>query len=434
MNDVDERIRSAIKALAEQLPVRDADLAMAPQPTKVRRLRRCVYAMSAAAAVAAIVLVFASTREPSRSVRTVDQGSQGCPQGDIYLVGGNSNTSAVLYRGSLCPLRLDPVPGVTRARGVSGNADLVVVTYEAGGMAKVVDGKTEPLPGLDLEHINDASVSPEGLVAVTTSQPITGGAVTDRLHVYDPKTRTTRPLLADNRFLSHPTWGPDGTIAVYRAGGQNGQKPQITIVEPDGTSRHVPIRPPAMPALVDHLLWGPTDSIALSYLDAGLEPVTVLIDPGTGKQKIFRGWWAVAWSPDGTSLLVQSLEKSDLAVVRAPDFGRPRSIGSTSFHIFGAEWLPCTVASSCADAQNTRPPAKEERRIELEFSEFRRLAREGRILSADVYERRNVIRGRYVSDESAEASYSSPIPPSTNMDELIATLLGDGVSVNLQGS
>lgn len=430
MNDVDDRIRRAMRCLADELPVEDANLNVLPLSKTVPRRRRRAVALSSVAAIVVAIFVVTSTRQADRSVRTVDQDGRRCLPGDIYLVGGSSNTNAILYRGSLCPLRFAPVPNITRARGVSGNGDLVVVTFEAGrGVAKVVDGKTEPLPNLDVGPIEGASVAPDGLVAVTTSQPVTGGVATDRLHVYDPKTGTTRPVLADNRFLSRPAWGPGGKIAVYRAPGQKGQLPEITIVDPDRTARHIAFRP--APSLVEHVLWGPSDLIAVSYNAAGLEPVTVLIEPGTGKQQTFRGWQAVAWSPDGKALLVQTPGKSELGLVEAPDFGSPRRIGSISFHIFGAQWLPCTGASSCARVQDSRPPVTGMRQTELEFGEFKRLAREGRILTADVYEKRKVIRGRHVADDGTESDYTTPIEQSTTMEDLLETLLGDGVPVTL---
>lgn len=432
MNDVDHRIRAAMRTLADQIPVGDASLKVLPSsttvPTSRRRLR--VVALSALA-VAAAALVFMSTRETDQSVRTVDQNGEHCPPGDIYLIAGASNDNARLYSGSLCPLRLAPVSDVTRARGVSGSGDLIVVSFEAGGAAKLVAGKTEPLPGVEAGPTSDASVSADGLVAFTTSQSISGGAATDRLHVYDPKAGTSRPVLADNRFLSRPAWGPGGRIAVYRNAGRSGEVPEITIVEPDGTARHIAVRPPPSLGYVEHLLWGPSSPIAFSYNVGGLEPVTTLVDPGTGVQQVFRGWHALAWSPDGTTLLVEKKTGDrQLALAGGPKYDRLRKIGEAPAHVFAASWLACPTASRCTPAPDVR---RSTGRIQLDFAEFERLVQEGQIQSADVYEKRSTVTGRYVADDGAEGAYTARIPSSTTTEELLYQLIEAGVAVVTHG-
>lgn len=213
MNPVDERIRTAINALADQLPVTPPRLDEEPRHGPRRRHQHVRAAVLSAAAVAAALVFFLSDAGREQSVRTVDQGGASCrgdEAGDVYLVAGASNTTAALFKGSLCPMSFQAVPGVTRVRGISGAGGVVVVTREGGEIQIGTEG-APPIkmsPFTDSRFVQDAAVSPEGIIAYTTARPIAGDASTDRLHAYDPKTGDSRPILADNRFVSRPAWGP----------------------------------------------------------------------------------------------------------------------------------------------------------------------------------------------------------------------------------
>jgi hypothetical protein len=289
-----------------------------------------------------------------------------------------------------------------------------------------VSGAAEPLPGIDARETKDAAVSPDGLVVFTTNQPIAGSSVTDRLHVYDPKLGTRRPLLAENRFLDHPSWGPGGRIAVHRATGQQGQVPDIAIVEPDGQVRYIPLSPPPSTDFVQRVLWGPSDVIAVAY--AGFKPATVLLNPDTGEQRVFHGWHAVAWSPDGTTLLVQ--REDELVTLQGPDYDDPRTVGRAPSHVFGATWLPCDRGSSCSAApREPRAPATGEKQLDL--GELERLAEAGLIQTADIYSSRRQVVGRYIAENGTEGRYSLVLPRSVTVEALLQKLFENQIPVTV---
>lgn len=384
MNPVDERIKAAINALADKIPVTpprlDDELRQGPR----RRRRHVRAAVLSVAAVAAALLFFLSNTGREQSVRTVDQGGASCRSdeaGDIYLVAGASNTSAALFKGSLCPLSFRAVPGVTRVRGVSGAGGVVVVTREGGEIRIGTEG-APPMkmsPFTDDRFVQDAAVSPDGIIAYTTTRPVAGDAATARLHAYDPKTGdNTRPILADNRFLSRPSWGPGGRIAVFRQALRQNEVPEVTILEPDGTARHFALSPPPLMGNVLNVAWGTSSLVAVSYdiLDPNPVLVTVLLDPDTGMQRVIRGYHALAWSPDGTTLLAQG--ESELALLREPDFSRPRKLGRPPSGALGAAWLECSPFR-CAAASGDQRDQPVQATNQLGFAEFQSLAQEGRL-------------------------------------------------------
>lgn len=433
---VDGRIRRAMGSLAEQIPVTPPRFEEGPPPAAATGRRRYlpVAVVSFAAAVVALLL-FLSNESAEDSMPTLDQEGVDCQadqQGKIYLVAGESNTSAALYQGTLCPLRFRAVPGVTRVRGVSGAGDLLVVTHEGGGIEVGTEGvdSLAPLPGVtDRPHAGDAAVSPEGLIAFTTSQPISGGVATDRLHVFDPETGETKPILADNRFLSRPTWGPGGRIATFRRAQGQGEVPEITIVEPDGQARHFPLVPPPLLGEVWTLEWGASNLVAVSYDILDLNPVseTILLDPDSGTKQVLRGWRALAWSPDGTRLLMQG--EDDLALARAPHFNRPRVLGPPPSGMFAAAWLSCAT-TTCEPTAAASDPQKRQ----FAFADFERLAQQGRLVNADFYPGRSEVEGLYLDDEGRQVRYRVRAPSSVTKDDLIQELLGEGVAVTVHDS
>lgn len=436
MSHIDDRIRAAVSALAEQISVAPLRLEQPPprkeQPT--RRLGAVVLAGAVAAALLLFLLIDDGRDE--ESLRTVDQGEDGCPReesGNVYLVAGPSNTNAVLYQGSLCGGDFVANPSVTRAKGVSSNGDLVVVTYERGGVQKLISGAPEPFfDFVPSGPVTGASVSADGLLAYVTSQPIEGGAATDRLHVYDPKTATSRAVFADNRFLSHPSWGPDGSIAVYRDKGLEGEAPDVAIVRPDGRVRSFPLRPTPSLSLVEHLLWAPADQIAVAYNTYGPDFTSVLLDPVSGDQQEFHGWHALAWSPDASTLLIQKgPADGELAVVRAPDFDDPRDVGPAPAYVFGAAWLPCSAASPCSPAPEDQEATSAPATKELNLSDLLSLADQGRVKTVDIYESSALVTGEYFADDGAETGYQVRIPSSTSQNGLVSDLLGRGTSVTI---
>lgn len=433
---VDDRIRRAMGNLAEQIAVKPPRFEEGPRPAAATGRHRYlpVAVVSFAAAVVALLL-FLSNEGAEDSMPTLDQEEAGCQadqEGKIYLVAGESNTSAALYQGTLCPLLFRAVPGVTRVRGVSGAGDLLAVTHEGGGIEVGMEGvdSLAPLPGVtDQPHAGDAAVSPEGLIAFTTSQPISGGVASDRLHVFDPETGETKPILADNRFLSRPRWGPGGRIATFRRAQSQGEVPEITIVEPDGRARHFPLVPPPLLGEVWTLEWGASNLVAVSYdiLDPNVVTETVLIDPDNGTKQVLRGWRALAWSPDGTRLLMQG--EDGLALARAPRFNRPRKLGPPPSSVFAAAWLSCTT-TTCAPPAAASDPQKRQ----VDFADFERLAQEGRLVNADFYPGRSEVKGLYLDDEGRQVPYRVRAPSSVTKDDLVQELLGNGVPVTVHDS
>lgn len=431
MSSVDDRIKEAITALADQIPADPPQVSGPMQEHRVRRRRMGPALLAVAAAAAGLFLVL-SNRTGQQSVRTVDRSAESCTAGDsgnIYLVSGASNMNATLYQGSLCPLKFRALPDLTRVRGVSGAGELVVITHEPEGVEIVTSqGTPMPLPVPDQQFVDDAAVSPDGMIAYTGLQSLKGGEHRDQLFTFDPKTGARRPLLADNRFLSKPSWGPGGRIAVYRRAGRVGELPEITIVESDGKTRQIPINPPPLQGHVLNVEWGTSNVIAVSYdiLDPNPVMVTLLVEPDTGKQQVLRGWHAVAWSPDGTALLLQG--EKNLAVTKAPDFRRFRELGPPPSGVMDGAWLSC-AASPCpkAAADVGDPPRRDDGRLDL--GELQRLAKAGRVNTIDFYPRRDEIKGFYLTDNGTRAKYTVRVPQSVDSEVLLEDLMQQGIPV-----
>lgn len=133
-------------------------------------------------------------------------------------------------------------------------------------------------------------------------------------------------------------WGPEGEIVVLKRepGG-----PRLLILRPDGTESEVD---PQVPD-VGNTPWGKSGWIAMAVFEPRKPPTaTLFINPTTGDRSMLDGWLPLAWSPDGSQLLVtDSQEGTTLAVVERPDLTRTRAVGvSTVGTIWDAVWLPAT--------------------------------------------------------------------------------------------
>lgn len=212
---------------------------------------------------------------------------------------------------------------------------------------------------------------------------------------------------------------------MFRQAQRQAEVPEVTILEPDGTARHFALSPPPLMGNVLNVAWGTSNLVAVSYdiLDPNPVLVTLLLNPDTGKQRVIRGYHALAWSPDGTTLLAQG--ESDMALLHEPDFS-PRKLGRPPSGALGAAWLECTP-SRCAAASRDLRDQSGQATNQLGFAEFQRLAQEGRLVRGDYFPRRSEVTGEYLADDGRQLHYTVRVPATTSREDLLEELLGYGV-------
>lgn len=216
---------------------------------------------------------------------------------------------------------------------------------------------------------------------------------------------------------------------MFRQALRQDEEPEVTILEPDGTARHFALSPPPLMGNVLNVAWGTSNLVAVSYdiLDPNPVFITILLNPDTGKQRVIRGYHALAWSPDGITLLAQG--ESELALLHEPDFS-PRKLGRPPSGALGAAWLECTPLR-CAAASGDQRDQPAQAANQLGFAEFQRLAQEGKLVSGDYFPGRSEVEGQYLADDGRQLPYSVRVPATTSKENLLEELLGYGVPMTV---
>ena len=140
-------------------------------------------------------------------------------------------------------------------------------------------------------------------------------------------------LLRQQHPLAGPVFGPHQQIAVEGWGGPPGQRKPSVLIYRDGGVRQLPTGINAIPSLV---AWGQqAPALALAYPS---HPAELLFLDGH-HQLLPLGWQPLAWSPDGTQLLMQSARALGIWSMSSPD--RVIRIGTVTpgVQILQADWL-----------------------------------------------------------------------------------------------
>jgi hypothetical protein len=280
-------------------------------------------------------------------------------RGTVWATAGAG--SPALHRIDLCPLRVVSVAPGAAVFSVAAAGDVVVVATDptapppdVGGagdrvaapaaaafggrqrLARLVDGRLEPLPGLGDRPAGDPALGPDGRIAFVVNEAGPANVSRDRLFVYEPATGAVAARYATERTVERPAWGAAGALAAYRVP-LPGEQPEVVIIPPEGPVRIVPVaRGLAVDGPPLQLTWGHAGQVTLTFFVHGqrsLRISTLVVEPDTGVERTLPDLHALAWSPDGRRLLVQD-QRNHLGYVSPPrlaDFHRLGDVGPSGF-------------------------------------------------------------------------------------------------------
>jgi hypothetical protein len=280
--------------------------------------------------------------QPSEEATTTSVAEGTPPVGRFLAVAGEQSLDAGLYEIHFAPLRLERLTQTPRVGAVRACATEVVVAaaqQEVGfsdTLQRLHSGKLVPLEGLgDGKGSSPALTSECRLVykAVDRSDP----ALIDRLHLWDPESRTDTVLHSAGELLGLDV-GPHGQVSVIEGTrgdpGQPVAASTIVVISADRSVRSIP----APAADLGVLRWGASSRMAIGRNDARS---TLFLDPDTGGHTELPGWRPLAWSPDGSELLVvDGSEFKTLGVVQASDTSSVRTLGRFDIGVYDVAWLP----------------------------------------------------------------------------------------------
>lgn len=281
---------------------------------------------------------------PPPSSTTAAEAIAGAPlTGRVFVLAGEQSLAYDIYEVSSPPLRLNRLSSVARVSALGGCPSTLAVAaaqVEVGLTDTIQvfrDGRFHPVDGLGAPKGFSPALNPADCRMAYTDVDRSTSELVQRLHVWDPRTRTG-DIIERGNYLSGVQWGPGGRLAVVlNEGGDPGQKVVSTamvIVAPDGSKKSLPAPAPDVGALV----WAPSESMAFVRVDA---KATLFINPDTGARSELAGWWPVAWSPDGKQLLVSDAQThKELGVVAASDLGTVQRVGTAPVGVYGGVWLP----------------------------------------------------------------------------------------------
>jgi hypothetical protein len=263
-------------------------------------------------------------------------------EGRFFAVAGERSGAADLYELKSGPLRLNRLTTDQRVSAIGG-CNTLLVAAAAQVQVGLVDtiqvfrnGSFGPVAGLGMPKGFVPALNPDCGLAFTDIDRSTPDLI-NRLHVWDPKSRTDT-VLEHAADLSGLNWGPGGRLAVVvNQGGSQGQAVvsiSIVVIAPDGSKKTVSAPAPDLGGLA----WGASRTMAFVRRNA---KATLFFNPDSGARSELAGWFPLAWSPDGQQLLVtDSGNHTELGVVAASDLGTVRRVWTAPLGVFGGVWLP----------------------------------------------------------------------------------------------
>ncbi|MGQ0632804.1 MAG: hypothetical protein ACT4P1_17450 [Sporichthyaceae bacterium] len=243
---------------------------------------------------------------------------------DVIVIADDAGDvgDADLYGITLSPLQAFRITADKRISSMGADRTRVLVAAADQRVDKLgvvkADGSIAPIPGLGRPFAYEPIPLDARRIAYTDSG--TNKDDRTRLLVFNAGTGERRVLYRDSPDFFGPVAGPGGEIAVVQYESPYTRNGEILIIDRGEVRSLKPARPSG------NLVWG-TRLMATSVEEDTADGDTVpaglqLINPRTGKTRVIDGWDPIAWSPDGTRLLVREsadLTNSRLAILDPDD-------------------------------------------------------------------------------------------------------------------
>jgi len=299
-------------------------------------------ALAGLAAAAALVAGLAGCGDDDASAAEAPLSSF-----DVVVVASATNDP---LHADLYGIRFDPLSAVQITHGknistVDATASRVVVAAADGDVDQLAlvgaDGELSEIPGLGRPFAyNPTFVDDHTLMFDDVLVPKEDIQVNRTLQ-WDETKRAKTVLFQTTDNLVGSTPGANGQVAVIRTR-KNGRT-SVVVRSASGATKEVPVE-----GAIGRLDWGP-QYIAVGLNDTEAKPggdpsiATILVDPAAGKQLQLGAAQPIAWTPDGTKLLVRQTGDAANSQLAFFDPAKPDDLqrlgGITGLVIYSGAWV-----------------------------------------------------------------------------------------------
>ncbi|MBA3744136.1 hypothetical protein [Sporichthya sp.] len=265
---------------------------------------------------------------------------------DLVVVASEINDplAADLYGIMLDPLTAVRITTDKKISAVAATGNQVVVAAADGRVDQLafvnVTGELTEIPGLGRPFAyNPSFVDGHTLMFDDVLVPEEGVEV-NRTVLWDEDEQAKSVLFQTTDTLIGSTPGPDGQVALIRTR-KSGES--IVVRDAAGATKEVPVD-----GDVGKLSWGPRYiAVGLNNTErkAGADPSVALIlfDPVAGKQLQLGGSQPIAWTPDGSKLLVRKTGDGGKSQLAWFDPENPDALGQiggiSGLVIYSGAWI-----------------------------------------------------------------------------------------------
>jgi hypothetical protein len=269
---------------------------------------------------------------------------------DLVVVASETNDplAADLYGISLDPLTAVRITQGKKISTVAATADQVVVSAADGRVDQLalvgVTGELSEIPGLGRPFAyNPSFVDGHTLMFDDVLVPEDGVEV-NRTLVWDAEAKAKTVLFQTTDTLIGSTPGPDGQVALIRTR-KSGES--VVVRDAAGATKEIPVE-----GDVGKLTWGPRYiAVALNNTERkpGADPsaALILLDPVAGKQLQLGASQPIAWTPDGSKLLVRKTGEGGKSQLAWFDPEHPDALGQiggiAGLVIYSGAWVKGAV-------------------------------------------------------------------------------------------
>ncbi|MBA3742310.1 hypothetical protein [Sporichthya sp.] len=310
-----------------------------------RRVRGATAVAAALASVFALAGCGSDDQPSSAPAPSPAATAPGLARYDLVVLASAENNPLFsdLYGITLNPLQAYRITTDKRISSMDVDTEQIVVAAADGPTDRLAlvtgTGELRPIPGLGRPFAYNPSLLADGTILFEDFTESSREKV-NRYRIWDPTRKKKATLFTSTQPLYglHP--GPKGSVALLLNNPTTNDA--IVIRDAAGTQRTYPIAGDG-----GFITWGRTFvTTTLNEPDSqfGSKPKgLVLIDPVTGKRTEVAGWQPIAWTVDGTKLLVRGtddLANSVLAVLDPSDVQSPQSIGTLeNLAIYTGSWI-----------------------------------------------------------------------------------------------